>query len=198
MPKCSAPPWANGCGWPTPSVPVKSRPTTPCAQAATAKKVKFGGGKTIRDGMAQSQRTPRRGAVDTVLTNAPVIDHTGIFKADTSACKAGRIAAIGKAGNPDTQSWRGHHHRPGTEVIISCEGNIVTAGGFDSHIHFIAPADRRRGPDRQRDHHAGGGTGPAWHAGHHLHVGVFNMGAHAAGGRCLPYEPGLAWQGQRQ
>ncbi|HRN07790.1 MAG TPA: urease subunit alpha, partial [Ottowia sp.] len=91
--------------------------------------VKFGGGKTIRDGMAQSQRTNAGGAVDTVLTNALVIDHTGIFKADIGL-KAGRIAAIGKAGNPDTQPGVDIIIGPGTEVI-SCEGNIVTAGGID-------------------------------------------------------------------
>ena len=94
--------------------------------------VKFGGGKTIRDGMAQSQRSNAQGAVDTVLTNALVVDHTGIFKADIGL-RAGRIAAIGKAGNPDTQPGVDIIIGPGTEVI-SCEGNIVTAGGIDSHI----------------------------------------------------------------
>ena len=107
--------------------------------------VKFGGGKTIRDGMAQSQRTNAgtgtgpcgSGAVDTVLTNALVIDHTGIFKADIGL-RAGRIASIGKAGNPDVQPGVDIIIGPGTEVI-SCEGNIVTAGGIVSHIHFICP-----------------------------------------------------------
>ncbi|MFN9474141.1 amidohydrolase family protein, partial [Acidovorax sp.] len=99
--------------------------------------VKFGGGKTIRDGMAQSQRTRDAGAVDTVLTNALVIDHSGIYKADIGL-KGGRIVAIGKAGNPDTQSGVDIIIGAGTEVI-SCEGNIVTAGGIDSHIHFICP-----------------------------------------------------------
>ena len=105
--------------------------------------VKFGGGKTIRDGMAQSQRTNAwtgtgpsgGGAVDTVLTNALVIDHTGIFKADIGL-RAGRIASIGKAGNPDVQPGVDIIIGPGTEVI-SCEGNIVTAGGIDSHIHRL-------------------------------------------------------------
>ena len=107
--------------------------------------VKFGGGKTIRDGMAQSQRTrdgagsgpEAGGAMDTVLTNALIIDHTGIVKADIGL-KDGRIAAIGKAGNPDVQPGVDIVIGPGTEVI-SCEGNIVTAGGIDSHIHFICP-----------------------------------------------------------
>jgi urease subunit alpha len=99
--------------------------------------VKFGGGKTIRDGMAQSQRTRIQGAVDTVLTNALIMDHWGIVKADIGL-KGGRIVAIGKAGNPDTQPGVDIIIGPGTE-IISCEGNIVTAGGVDTHIHFIAP-----------------------------------------------------------
>src|SRR5450830_1438972 len=105
--------------------------------------VKFGGGKTIRDGMAQSQRTrdgsgsgaQAGGAVDTVLTNALILDHWGIVKADIGL-KGGRIHAIGKAGNPDTQSGVDIVIGPGTE-IISCEGLIVTAGGIDTHIHFI-------------------------------------------------------------
>ncbi|RYY82594.1 MAG: urease subunit alpha, partial [Comamonadaceae bacterium] len=97
--------------------------------------VKFGGGKTIRDGMAQSQRTRAEGAVDTVLTNALILDHWGIVKADIGL-RDGRIAAIGKAGNPDVQPGVDIIIGPGTEVI-SCEGNIVTAGGIDSHIHFI-------------------------------------------------------------
>jgi urease alpha subunit len=99
--------------------------------------VKFGGGKTIRDGMAQSQRTRSEGAMDTVLTNALLVDHWGVVKADIGL-KDGRIAAIGKAGNPDTQPGVDIIIGPGTE-IISCEGNIVTAGGIDSHIHFICP-----------------------------------------------------------
>ena len=99
--------------------------------------VKFGGGKTIRDGMAQSQRTRAEGAVDAVLTNALIVDHGGIIKADIGV-KDSRIVAIGKAGNPDTQPGVDIVIGPGTEVI-SCEGLIVTAGGIDTHIHFIAP-----------------------------------------------------------
>ena len=121
--------------------------------------VKFGGGKTIRDGMAQSQRTNAQGAVDTVLTNALVIDHTRIFKADIGL-KAGRIAAIGKAGNPDTQPGVDIIIGPGTEVI-SCEGNIVTAGGIDSHIHFICPQQVEEALASGVTTMLGGGTGPA-------------------------------------
>ncbi len=121
--------------------------------------VKFGGGKTIRDGMAQSQRTNAQGAVDTVLTNALVIDHTRIFKADIGL-KAGRIAAIGKAGNPDTQPGVDIVIGPGTEVI-SCEGNIVTAGGIDSHIHFICPQQVEEALASGVTTMLGGGTGPA-------------------------------------
>src|SRR6478736_2715179 len=97
--------------------------------------VKFGGGKVIRDGMGQSQRTRKEGAVDTVITNALILDHWGIVKADI-AIKDGRIAGIGKAGNPDVQSGVDIIIGPGTEVIAA-EGKILTAGGIDSHIHFI-------------------------------------------------------------
>ncbi len=121
--------------------------------------VKFGGGKTIRDGMAQSQRTREQGAMDTVLTNALIIDHWGIVKADIGL-KDGRIAAIGKAGNPDTQPGVDVIIGPGTE-IISCEGNIVTAGGIDSHIHFIAPQQIEEALCSGVTTMLGGGTGPA-------------------------------------
>ncbi|NUN60604.1 MAG: urease subunit alpha [Burkholderiaceae bacterium] len=121
--------------------------------------VKFGGGKTIRDGMAQSQRTRAEGAVDTVLTNALIIDHTGIFKADIGL-RSGRIASIGKAGNPDTQPGVDIIIGPGTEVI-SCEGNIVTAGGIDSHIHFICPQQIEEALASGITTMLGGGTGPA-------------------------------------
>jgi len=129
--------------------------------------VKFGGGKTIRDGMAQSQRTrdgtgtgpQASGAVDTVMTNALIIDHWGIVKADIGL-KAGRIVAIGKAGNPDTQPGVNIVIGPGTEVI-SCEGNIVTAGGVDTHIHFIAPQQIEEALTSGVTTMLGGGTGPA-------------------------------------
>jgi urease subunit alpha len=129
--------------------------------------VKFGGGKTIRDGMAQSQRTrdgkgsgpAAGGAVDTVLTNALILDHWGIVKADIGL-KGGRIAAIGKAGNPDVQPGVDIVIGPGTE-IISCEGNIVTAGGIDSHIHFICPQQIEEALSSGVTTMLGGGTGPA-------------------------------------
>ena len=121
--------------------------------------VKFGGGKTIRDGMAQSQRTRTQGAMDTVLTNALILDHWGIVKADIGL-KDGRIAAIGKAGNPDTQAGVDIIIGPGTE-IISCEGMIVTAGGIDTHIHFIAPQQIEEALCSGITTMIGGGTGPA-------------------------------------
>ena len=99
--------------------------------------VKFGGGKVIRDGMGQSQITNRQGAVDTVITNALILDHWGIVKADVGL-KDGKVFAIGKAGNPDIQPGVTIIVGPGTDVIAG-EGKILTAGGFDSHIHFICP-----------------------------------------------------------
>ena len=99
--------------------------------------VKFGGGKVIRDGMGQGQTTRAQGAPDTVITNALILDHWGIVKADI-ALKDGRIAAIGKAGNPAIQPGVTIPIGPGTEIIAG-EGKIVTAGGMDSHIHFICP-----------------------------------------------------------
>jgi urease subunit alpha len=121
--------------------------------------VKFGGGKTIRDGMAQSQRTRAEGAMDTVLTNALILDHWGIVKADIGL-RDGRIEAIGKAGNPDTQPGVDIVIGPGTE-IISCEGAIVTAGGIDTHIHFICPQQIEEALASGVTTMFGGGTGPA-------------------------------------
>ena len=121
--------------------------------------VKFGGGKTIRDGMAQSQQTNAQGAMDTVLTNALIIDHSGIFKADIGL-RSGRIEAIGKAGNPDVQPGVDIVIGAGTE-IISCEGMIVTAGGIDSHIHFIGPQQIEEALSSGVTTMMGGGTGPA-------------------------------------
>jgi urease subunit alpha len=129
------------------------------AAGGYGEEVKFGGGKTIRDGMAQSQRSRAQGAVDTVLTNALIIDHWGIVKADIGL-KDGRIAAIGKAGNPDTQPGVDIVIGPGTEVI-ACEGMIVTAGGIDSHIHFICPQQVDEALASGITTMLGGGTGPA-------------------------------------
>ena len=121
--------------------------------------VKFGGGKTIRDGMGQSQATRAQGAVDTVITNAVVLDHTGVYKADIGILD-GRIAKIGKAGNPDVQPHVDIIVGPGTEVIAG-EGKIVTAGGFDSHIHFICPQQIEEALCSGVTSMLGGGTGPA-------------------------------------
>ena len=121
--------------------------------------VKFGGGKTIRDGMAQSQRTRAEGAMDSVLTNALILDHWGIVKADIGL-KGCRIAGIGKAGNPDVQPGVDIVIGPGTEVIAA-EGMIVTAGGTDSHIHFICPQQIDDALYSGITTLLGGGTGPA-------------------------------------
>jgi urease subunit alpha len=129
------------------------------AAGGYGEEAKFGGGKTIRDGMAQSQRTRAEGAVDTVLTNALIIDHWGIVKADIGL-KGGRIVAIGKSGNPDTMPGVDIVIGPGTEVI-SCEGSIVTAGGIDSHIHFICPQQIDEALASGVTTMLGGGTGPA-------------------------------------
>lgn len=128
--------------------------------------VKFGGGKVIRDGMGQSQVTNAEGAVDTVITNALILDHWGIVKADIGI-RAGRICAIGKAGNPDIQAGFGNFDPsetiivgPGTEVIAG-EGKIITAGGFDSHIHYICPQQIEDALMSGLTTMLGGGTGPA-------------------------------------
>src|SRR5207344_699776 len=121
--------------------------------------VKFGGGKVIRDGMGQSQATRASGAVDTVITNALIIDHWGIVKADIGI-KHGRISGIGKAGNPDVQ--------PGVDIVIGAateiiagEGMIATAGGLDMHIHFICPQQIEEALMSGVTTMVGGGTGPA-------------------------------------
>ncbi len=121
--------------------------------------VKFGGGKVIRDGMGQAQTTRAEGAVDTVITNALIVDATGIYKADVGL-KDGQIARIGKAGNPDTQPGVNIIVGPGTEAIAG-EGKILTAGGFDSHIHFICPQQIEDALHSGLTTMLGGGTGPA-------------------------------------
>ena len=121
--------------------------------------VKFGGGKVIRDGMGQSQVSRDGGAVDTVITNALVVDVTGIYKADVGL-KDGLIHAIGKAGNPDTQDGVNIIIGPSTEAIAG-EGHILTAGGFDSHIHFICPQQIDDALHSGLTTMLGGGTGPA-------------------------------------
>ena len=121
--------------------------------------VKFGGGKVIRDGMGQSQQTRADGAVDTVITNALIVDVTGIYKADVGL-RDGNIAKIGKAGNPDTQQGVDIVVGPATEAIAG-EGKILTAGGFDAHIHFICPQQIDEALMSGITTMLGGGTGPA-------------------------------------
>jgi len=161
--------------------------------------VKFGGGKVIRDGMGQSQVTRAEGAVDTVITNALIVDHTGIYKADIGL-KSGEIVGIGKAGNPDTQSGVDIIIGPGTEAIAA-EGKILTAGGFDSHIHFICPQQIEEALMSGVTTMLGGGTGPAhgtlattctpgpWHIGRMIQsMDAFpmNIGLSGKGNASLP------------
>ncbi|MGQ0485210.1 MAG: urease subunit alpha [Hyphomicrobiales bacterium] len=127
--------------------------------ARYGEEVKFGGGKVIRDGMGQSQMSRAEGAMDTVITNALIVDHGGIVKADVGLSD-GRIAGIGKAGNPDTQPGVTIVIGPGTEIIAG-EGKILTAGGIDSHIHFIAPQQIEEAFCSGVTTMIGGGTGPA-------------------------------------
>ena len=121
--------------------------------------VKFGGGKVIRDGMGQSQMTRAQGAMDTVITNVVIIDHWGIVKCDVGL-RDGRVAAIGKAGNPEIQPGVTIVIGPGTEIIAG-EGKILTAGGFDTHIHFICPQQIEEALMSGVTSMLGGGTGPA-------------------------------------
>ncbi|MBF9036493.1 urease subunit alpha [Rhodobacterales bacterium HKCCE2091] len=161
--------------------------------------VKFGGGKVIRDGMGQSQVTRADGAVDTVITNALILDHTGIYKADVGL-RDGRIHKIGKAGNPDTQAGVNIIIGPGTEAIAG-EGRILTAGGFDAHIHFICPQQIDDALHSGVTTMLGGGTGPAhgtlattctpgpWHIGRMLQAidGVpVNIGLSSKGNASRP------------
>src|SRR5579863_2902342 len=161
--------------------------------------VKFGGGKVIRDGMGQSQRSRAEGAVDTVITNALILDHWGIVKADIGI-KGGRIAAIGKAGNPDVQPGVDIIIGPGTEAIAG-EGKIITAGGLDVHIHMICPQQIEEALYSGVTTMMGGGTGPAagtaattctpgpWHMARILQAAEafpMNLGFFAKGNASLP------------
>ena len=161
--------------------------------------VKFGGGKVIRDGMGQSQVCRADGAVDTVITNALIIDTWGIIKADVGI-KDGRICGIGKAGNPDTQPNVDIIIGPGTEAIAG-EGRILTAGGIDSHIHFICPQQVEDALYSGVTTMLGGGTGPAegtnattctpgpWHIGKMLQAAEglpMNLGFFGKGNATLP------------
>ena len=146
--------------------------------------VKFGGGKVIRDGMGQSQRTRAEGAVDTVITNALIVDHTGIYKADVGL-RDGRIHAIGKAGNPDTQPGVDIVIGPGTEAIAG-EGRILTAGGDGRAYPLHLPATDRGCAAFGHHHHARRRHGAgAWHAGHH----PARRGRGISGGCCNPPTP---------
>ncbi len=160
--------------------------------------VKFGGGKVIRDGMGQSQR-PRDEAVDTLITNALILDYWGVVKADVGL-KDGRIAAIGKGGNPDVQDGVDIIVGPGTEVIAG-EGQILTAGGVDAHIHFICPQQVEEALMSGVTTMIGGGTGPAtgtnattctpgaWHIGNMLKAAEglpMNFGFLGKGNASLP------------
>ncbi len=161
--------------------------------------VKFGGGKVIRDGMGQSQASRAEGAVDTVITNALIVDHTGIYKADIGL-RDGIIAGIGKAGNPDTQPGVEIVIGPGTEAIAG-EGRILTAGGIDTHIHFICPQQVEDALHSGITTMLGGGTGPAhgtlattctpgpWHIGRMLQAAdalPMNLGFAGKGNASLP------------
>jgi urease subunit alpha len=156
--------------------------------------VKFGGGKTIRDGMGQSQRSNAEGAADTVITNALIIDHWGIVKADV-ALVGGRIARIGKAGNPDVQPWVDIVIGPGTEIIAG-EGKILTAGGVDSHIHFICPQQIEDALASGVTTLVGGGTGPATGtAATTCTPGPFHLGRMLQAAEALPVNLAFAGKG---
>ncbi len=161
--------------------------------------VKFGGGKVIRDGMGQGQASRAEGAVDTVITNALILDHWGVTKADIGL-KDGRIAAIGKAGNPDVQTGVDIVIGPGTEAIAG-EGKIVTAGGIDTHVHFISPQQIEEALCSGITTMIGGGTGPAagtaattctpgpWHLARMIEAAEafpMNLGFYAKGNASLP------------
>src|ERR1700750_1378119 len=156
--------------------------------------VKFGGGKVIRDGMGQRQIANKQGAVDTVITNALILDHWGIVKADVGL-KDGRIAAIGKAGNPDIQPGVTIVIGPGTEAIAG-EGKILTAGGFDTHIHFICPQQIDDALMSGITSMLGGGTGPA--AGTNATTctpGPWHIGRMIQAADAFPMNLGFAGQG---
>ncbi|HUE46233.1 MAG TPA: urease subunit alpha [Aestuariivirgaceae bacterium] len=161
--------------------------------------VKFGGGKAIRDGMGQSQASRAQGAVDTVITNALIVDHWGIVKADVGI-RDGHVSAIGKAGNPDTQPGVDIVIGPGTEAIAG-EGKILTAGGMDAHIHFICPQLIEEALMSGLTAMFGGGTGPAagtnattctpgpWHTGRMIQAAdafPMNLGFAGKGNASLP------------
>ena len=191
-PRCSAPPRATGVRLADTELVIEVEKDF----TTYGEEVKFGGGKVIRDGMGQAQTTRARGAVDTVITNAVILDHWGIVKADVGL-KDGLIHAIGKAGNPDIQPGVTIIVGPGTEVIAG-EGKILTAGGFDTHIHFICPQQIEEALMSGVTSMLGGGTGPATGTfATTCTPGPWHIAAHDRGGRRLPDEPRLRRQGQR-
>jgi urease subunit alpha len=147
--------------------------------AVYGEEVKFSGGKVIRDDMGQSQRSRNEGAVDTVITNALILDHRRIVKADIGV-KEGRIASIGKVGNPDVQSNVTIIIGPGTEVIAG-EGKIVTAGGIDTHVHFICPQQIEEAIFRSHHNHWRRDRASRRNHGHNLHTGTLAHRADASG-----------------
>ena len=192
MPRCSARRRATASGWPTPSCSSRSSATSP----PMARKSNSAAARSSATAWASRRRPRAEGAVDTVITNALIVDHSGIYKADVGL-RDGRIARIGKAGNPDTQPGVDIVIGPGTEAIAG-EGRILTAGGIDSHIHFICPQQVEDAlhsghhDDARRRHRAG-----ARHARHHLHAGALAHRPHAAGARRLSGELRPLGQGQR-
>ncbi len=159
---------------------------------------KFGGGKTLRDGMGQDQTTRADGALDLVITNALIIDHWGIVKADIGI-RDGKIVGVGKAGNPGTMDGVTPNLIVGaaTEVIAG-EGMILTAGGIDAHIHFIAPQQIEEALSSGITTMLGGGTGPATGTNATTCTpGAWNIAPDAGSRRSLPDEPRLHGQGQR-
>jgi len=156
--------------------------------------VKFGGGKVIRDGMGQSQAPRAGGAMDTVITNALIVDHQGITKADVGL-RDGLVAAIGKAGNPDTQPGVDIVIGPGTEIIAG-EGRILTPGGFDAHIHFICPQQIDDALHSGITTMLGGGTGPAHGTlATTCTPGAFHIGRMLQAGDAFPMNLGFAGKG---
>ena len=176
MPRCSGRPPAIGCG----SADTELIIEIESDRTIYGEEVKFGGGKVIRDGMGQGQATRAEGAVDTVITNAVILDHWGIVKADIGI-RDGRISGIGKAGNPDIQPGVDIVIGPGTEAIAG-EGRIVTAGGIDSHIHLICPQLVEEALYSGITTMLGGGTGPAaGTAATTCTPGPWHLGPHTAG-----------------
>ena len=161
--------------------------------------VKFGGGKTIRDGMGQAaSHYQAEEILDLVITNCVILDYTGIYKADVGI-RDGKIAGIGKAGNPDIMDGvtPGMVIGAGTEALAG-EGLILTAGGLDTHIHLSLPPADRVCLKQRRDHHdrRRNGTGRR-HQRHHLYPGCLEYGGHVKGSGGIPHESGISGEGKQ-